>query len=961
MNRPRDIKNSPFRILGVFTNTALRERLANINKISAFTKIGKDVSFPADFDLLFKGKPTRNDKSISNAKALLTLPQDQLIYSLFWFINNDPFDDVVLKHLASGDFVKSEALLEKRKTFSGLINKGVLAYSQHHIREAIPAIVEVLIDDKMRAQFLEALGLNDSNVSKRNILNRFYKANTTDIILASTYLQRVGEWDYATSAVIEDLVTRIDSELEKASSIKETDTQAQLSAGEHLKSVCGNFLELIKVMDKEDSIEYKTYADKVALQVLQNAIDYFNNSNDEEAPRKALPLAEYAARTACGLNAKERCNKNLNVIKEEAELLPPKASLALGKTIMSAAHILEIKKGEDITNFILQWSIPLGKIKEECGSNHPFYQNVCDEIAYACLNPTISFMNRKWEEFEKLPIYQRRDAQIASWGPLAQYWKGILHLDALSLGKKCSEWYAKNKKVLRNNLNAIHVDVGGGSYIILTEKEFFDSCDSINQLEAYKRRYPEGRFLKEADQKIQDLKAKEAERQRIAREQERQRQLRLEQERRSLLERIDKCQSLTEILKLYRECSEQTTKNAADNKFFSLCKKRDDFKSYLANVKKPIHEKEAKENSKADHSLWWLIAYVIIGVAFYLNDLYWPLAILTGIAALTLIISLVGALVIKWENRRRQILKLTICAIELVVCALILSYSVKGIAEEKLMAPEREAFSYATANPTITKLADYLNSVEEDNNILKDEKHWNIAVSAFNDSLSKLMPYDLQIAGIGIETGIAGDMIKARMATLIDSLYNKAITENTFQSLNDYKYGVPEEYRRDIEDRIIALENVGWETESQAWQTASERNDLSAYDKYLTMYPKGAHRSTAEKRLIDLQVDATFAGEHGQLPQMDKVGGGYGPTSTIYVYNNTQYNLTLLYSGPSSRRFVLPAHSHKTISLTNGEYRCVASVDASVSNYAGTESLSGGDYSVEYYIQSVPSYGYHHY
>jgi hypothetical protein len=63
------------------------------------------------------------------------------------------------------------------------------------------------------------------------------------------------------------------------------------------------------------------------------------------------------------------------------------------------------------------------------------------------------------------------------------------------------------------------------------------------------------------------------------------------------------------------------------------------------------------------------------------------------------------------------------------------------------------------------------------------------------------------------------------------------------------------------------------------------------------------------------------------------------------------YNLTLLYSGSDSRRITIPPKGKRTISLKNGAYRCVASVDASgIGNYAGNEDLDGGSYEVEYYI-----------
>lgn len=43
------IINNPYRILGVLSNSPLKERVANLNKLNAFAKVGKKVSFPNDF------------------------------------------------------------------------------------------------------------------------------------------------------------------------------------------------------------------------------------------------------------------------------------------------------------------------------------------------------------------------------------------------------------------------------------------------------------------------------------------------------------------------------------------------------------------------------------------------------------------------------------------------------------------------------------------------------------------------------------------------------------------------------------------------------------------------------------------------------------------------------------------------------------------------------------------------
>ena len=130
-------------------------------------------------------------------------------------------------------------------------------------------------------------------------------------------------------------------------------------------------------------------------------------------------------------------------------------------------------------------------------------------------------------------------------------------------------------------------------------------------------------------------------------------------------------------------------------------------------------------------------------------------------------------------------------------------------------------------------------------------------------------------------------------------------------------------------------------------------NSILAYSKYKSLYPNGAHIDICEKKLIDLEVSLVYAGEHGHLPTMEQTGYGSGSTSYITVTNSTSYTLTLLYSGPDSKRMVISAGGTSSVRLKNGNYRIAASVSAyNVSKYAGNESLQGGFYSVDYYIST---------
>lgn len=101
-----------------------------------------------------------------------------------------------------------------------------------------------------------------------------------------------------------------------------------------------------------------------------------------------------------------------------------------------------------------------------------------------------------------------------------------------------------------------------------------------------------------------------------------------------------------------------------------------------------------------------------------------------------------------------------------------------------------------------------------------------------------------------------------------------------------------------------------------------------------------------------------MGGKYSTLPKMDVTRKGYGSSSTVKIENQTSYNLTLLYSGPDSKRIIISPKSTKSFSIRNGNYKIAASVDAeNVRPFVGSELLDGSFYNASYYI-STYRYGY---
>lgn len=194
------------------------------------------------------------------------------------------------------------------------------------------------------------------------------------------------------------------------------------------------------------------------------------------------------------------------------------------------------------------------------------------------------------------------------------------------------------------------------------------------------------------------------------------------------------------------------------------------------------------------------------------------------------------------------------------------------------------------------------------------------------------------------------DILTVKLSSIRDSIVDVAYADaKKTENWATYMYQLPEAHWRDAIQQQEIAEKRKWGTESSAWKSAFESQSQYGYTRYLELYPNGKHARQA----VDWLVDNVYQGSYGSLPSMDKIGYSNSARSTISIFNRTEYKLTVLYSGKDSKGLVLQPGTSGKVTLPNGGYRVAASVSASnVRSFAGSESLTGGNYEVTYYIET---------
>ena len=223
-----------------------------------------------------------------------------------------------------------------------------------------------------------------------------------------------------------------------------------------------------------------------------------------------------------------------------------------------------------------------------------------------------------------------------------------------------------------------------------------------------------------------------------------------------------------------------------------------------------------------------------------------------------------------------------------------------------------------------------------------DDRYYKSAIITYNDLIAEHSDPTFRAK------------LQNKMESKCRAQYDNALQLNTLDGWAHYLTHAPDGFKFDAQDRYDVLHSEKWGTEQNAWTYACEMNTAQVYEEYESLYPNGKHFKAAEKRAVRLRVDNIFGSNHGSLPAMNKTGYGQGSSSTVIVENATSYVLTVYYSGTDGKRLIIQPHGRQSVVLINGQYRIAASVsDKSVRSFAGSETLTGGEYNVKYYIQTT--------
>lgn len=815
---------------------------------------------------------------------------------------------------------------------------------------------------------------------------------------------------YVGEKAVKPLIDSIQDEIEVAKKSKGKGASARLEAGKKLRKNTDSVLKQLKTYLSSSDLRYQMTADKLGIEILQCGIDYYNDSDEPDAAHKAMELQRYALSVVVGQMAKDRCKENVGILEDVISKLPPLEVMASHKAINSLLAVFATQPNSISCSIqLLKDCAPhVVEIKEKLGKAHRYYLKISTLIVGCALGNIIAEVNENQRgDFEAL-----KSVLVSAWR--AQLYMDKFDLEPeFKEGryKECREalhGIIEKCKGFENPHLSFMYPYGCGwcnglrtsDLDLRTEEEYYQSCDDLTSYKSYLKKYPAGKYSEQAESKIELLTFQAAQSieelegfvrqypnsQLVAEAKKRIVDLRATMAR--LEKELPACKTTNEVVALYK--SEKRNNIGVDecsSRAYELAKSETDYQRivstfgrYSAGGKKAqdkLNEAKRRKEEKAERTrkilkwaLWTAVPLLVI-LAIYLifgmQGISFCIENLAGICGLVMFFSGFYALIsVKEDGCSGFFISAAIAAVFWLFSAGLGKLANKIDEDDE---PKR-LYEKIINEPSEELCEEYIQQFPNTDNankvrdiwigmLLQEDKDFDYdsfeeetplygGLDKTTNPIKKLQDFISKNEGSAYASNA-----QSAIESICDSLYGVADNKSTEAGWRQYQKIVPKRFYKDSEEKIDKIVNDAWSTEKKAWKTAVSENTESAFTKYKSMYPKGAHIDLCEKKLIDLEVSGIYEGEHETLPEMDQTSYGGGSTSYVTVTNGTSYTLTILYSGPDSKRLVISAGETSSVSLKNGKYRIAASVSASdVRNYAGSEDLQGGNYNANYYISS---------
>ncbi len=313
-------------------------------------------------------------------------------------------------------------------------------------------------------------------------------AETTTPSNHQTSITTPAQQDAVCEKIVAQTTARV---LEIRELTKEKEPQICLDAGRMLMQYAQEQLGQMKNIVPLSHPQYQHVADNLANEILQCAINYYNNSKEVNSERVAIELLEYACSIAVSQMVVERCQQNYNVLHKNLIYVPPVESASLAQAVRDELEQFLKKPKKTSYAIAMMHAVyePLMKFKKAVGAHHPSYLRLSTQVAAYTLAAVIEELNGASPSKAINNGVDEQSALLKLKVVLAHGWKALMMIEGLDMESEYrQEQFLPNKEAVRNTCASVGVPTPteGAEYRMgCTTPTATPPCDTAKKRTAY--------------------------------------------------------------------------------------------------------------------------------------------------------------------------------------------------------------------------------------------------------------------------------------------------------------------------------------------------------------------------------------------------------------------------------------------------------------------------------------------
>jgi hypothetical protein len=341
------IKNNPYRTVGLLAGSTAREQTRQINRLKNYLAADQDPQ--DDFSFPELGELNRTIESVEEAASKLNLDNDKINAALFWFWNGNPItDEAAFEALKSGDLEAAYEIWDKlitktdeegkrfwkpvtEKNYSAFHNCSVLNIirANGNLSNAIVASLYFLESDLVN-KFVSSVADETHKTNKKELQLSFLNQLHSDIEANKKsslpkFLEILNKQEFVAKqdfmkGFVQKPIEQIEHKIETAKNKRKASKANAAKAGQELYTATSSDLTQLKNIVGASDLKYTSISDKVANEILQCSIDYFNDSQEKDSTSDyadtAMKLAKQAETLAIGKLTKDRVKDSIETLTE---------------------------------------------------------------------------------------------------------------------------------------------------------------------------------------------------------------------------------------------------------------------------------------------------------------------------------------------------------------------------------------------------------------------------------------------------------------------------------------------------------------------------------------------------------------------------------------------------------------------------------------------------------------------